>query len=402
MTEPLPEQDPQVRQTYPDEVRFVEVDGREIVLVGTAHVSRESADLVRRVIEAERPDRVCVELDEQRYKALVHKTDWEKLDLKQLIRGKQLTTLLVNLLLASYQKRLGQELGVMPGTELLAAAQAAEELGIPVSLCDRNVRVTILRAWRSMSWWKKNTLLAALLAGMFSRETLSEADLRELRRRDALTEMIAELARELPVLKRVLIDERDAYLAQKIRAAEGRRLVAVVGAGHLEGIERALATPAQHDLSPLETVPEPFPLGKVAGWLVPATIVAGLGALAWLKGPQVAGEHLRFWVLVTGTPCAIGAMLAAGHPATIVAAFVAAPITTLSPFLGAGYVTALVQAYFRPPRVHDIQSVADEVTQFGAWWRNRLLRVFLAFILPTIGAIVGTYIGGARILQDLF
>ena len=391
-----------VTRDYPEEVRIVEVDGREFVLVGTAHVSRESADLVRRVIEKEEPDRVCVELDEQRYKALTQKTNWEALDLKQLIRTKQLTTLLVNLLLASYQKRLGLKLGVMPGTELLEATRVAEEKGIPVSLCDRNVRITILRAWRSMSWWKKNTLLAALLAGIFGKEELSEDDLRELRQNDVLTELIQDLASEMPVLKRVLIDERDTYLAQKIRESEGKRIVAVIGAGHLDGICNSLTEGRDEELEPIERIPPALPIWKYAGWLIPAVIVGGLITLAWTKGPEVAGENLRFWILINGIPSGIGAMLALAHPVTILAAFLAAPITSLSPLIGAGYVTAFVQVYFQPPRVSDFQSVSEEILVFRSWWRNRLLRVFLAFILPTLGSVLGTYIGGAQIIRNLF
>jgi pheromone shutdown-related protein TraB len=380
----------------------VRAEGREFVLVGTAHVSKESADLVRRVIENERPDRVCIELDEQRYRALTQKQDWEKLDLKQLIRTKQLTTLLVNLLLGSYQKRLGLKLGVMPGTELLEAARAAEQHGIPVSLCDRNVRITILRAWRSMSWWKKNMLLAALLGGMFGKQEFSEDDLRELRQRDVLSELIGELARDLPVLKRVLIDERDGYLAQKIRESTGERVVAVVGAGHLDGIEAALVEGSRQDLAAIEQIPPVFPVWKIVGWLIPAAVVGGLVALALTKGPEVAGRNLRFWILINGVPSALGALLAAAHPMTVLAAFVAAPLTSLSPVIGAGYVTAFVQAYFRPPRVRDFQTVSEEILELRRWWSNRLLRVFLAFILPTLGSIVGTYVGGARILRDLF
>ena len=387
---------------YPEEVRILEVDGREFVLVGTAHVSRESADLVRRVIEEEQPDRVCVELDEQRFKALTQKTNWEALDLKQLIRTKQLTTLMVNLLLASYQKRLGLKLGVMPGTELLEAIHVAEEREVPVSLCDRNVRLTILRAWRSMSWWKKNTLLAALLTGVFGTEELSEEDLRQLRQRDVLSELIQDLAREMPALKEVLIDERDTYLAQKIRESEGHRVVAIVGAGHLDGIERALVEGRQEDLAKLEEIPETVPVVKIVGWTIPFIILGGLVALALTKGPEVAGENLRFWILINGIPSGIGAILAAAHPLTILAAFVAAPITSLSPVIGAGYVTAFVQAYFRPPRVRDFQAVSEDVFVFGAWWRNRLLKVFLAFLLPTLGSIVGTYVGGAQIIRNLF
>jgi pheromone shutdown-related protein TraB len=383
-------------------VQVVKVGDREFILVGTAHVSRESADLVRRVIEEERPDRVCIELDPQRFKALTEKTNWETLDLKQLIRTKQLTTLLVNLLLASYQKRLGLKLGVMPGTELLEASKTADEYGIPVSLCDRNIRVTMLRAWRSMSWWKKNMLLAALLGGIFGKQELSEQDLRELRQRDVLTELISELARDMPVLKRVLIDERDRYLAQKIREAPGDRIVAVVGAGHLRGIEQVLVEGRDADLSEIETIPEVFPVLKIVGWLVPIVIVMGLTALAVTKGPEAAGRDLRFWILINGVPASIGAMLALAHPATIVAAFVAAPLTSLSPLIGAGYVTAFVQVYFRPPRVRDFQTVSEEILELRCWWRNRLLRVFLAFILPTFGSVIGTYVGGARILRDLF
>lgn len=387
---------------YPQDVQVVRVGDREFILVGTAHVSRESAELVRRVIEAERPDRVCVELDEQRHAALTQKANWESLDLKQLIRTKQLTTLLVNMLLASYQKRLGLKLGVMPGTELLEATRVAEELGIPYSLCDRNVRVTILRAWRAMSWWKKNTLAAALLAGAFGKDEFSEEDLRELRQRDVLSDLIQELSREMPVLKRVLIDERDRYLAQKIRESSGRRVVAVVGAGHLEGIREALGREHEEDLAAIETIPPVVPVWKYVGWLIPAIIVGGLAALAAIKGPQVAGENLRFWILINGIPAGIGAILALAHPLTILAAFVAAPITSLSPLIGAGYVTAFVQAYFRPPRVRDFQTVSDEILQLRLWWRNRLLRVFLAFILPTLGSIVGTYVGGFRIIRELF
>jgi pheromone shutdown-related protein TraB len=319
-----------------------------------------------------------------------------------LIRTKQLTTLLVNLLLASYQKRLGLKLGVMPGTELLEATRVAEEKGIPVSLCDRNVRITILRAWRSMSWWKKNTLLAALLAGMFGKEELSEDDLRELRQNDVLTELIQDLATEMPVLKRVLIDERDIYLAQKIRESEGKRIVAVIGAGHLEGICNSLTEGRHEELETIERIPTALPIWKYAGWLIPAVIVGGLIALAWTKGPEVAGENLRFWILINGIPSGIGAILALAHPMTILAAFLAAPITSLSPLIGAGYVTAFVQVYFQPPRVRDFQSVSEEILVLRSWWRNRLLRVFLAFILPTLGSVLGTYIGGAQIIRNLF
>ncbi len=384
------------------DVQVVEVDGRRFVVVGTAHVSRESAALVREVIEAESPDAVCIELDAQRHRALTQGPDWASLDLRQLIRTHQLPTFVLHLLLGSYQKRLGMDLGVTPGVELLEAARAAEERGIPVELADRSVRVTILRAWRSLGWWRKNKLVAAILAGVFSGEKLSEDDLRELRRQDVLNDLIQELAREMPELKGALIDERDLYLAEKIRRTTGQKIVAVVGAGHAQGVARLLGEGQPVDLEPLDQVPAGSPVWKYVGWLIPASIVAVFGTLAWTRGPEVAGENLKLWALATGIPCGLGAIAALAHPLTILTAFVVAPITTLHPLLGAGHVTALVQAWVQPPRVRDFQTVSDDLGRASAWWRNRLLRVLLAFVLPSLGAMAGLYLGAGALLRELF
>jgi pheromone shutdown-related protein TraB len=384
------------------DVQVVEMDGRRFVLVGTAHVSRESAALVREVIEAESPDAVCIELDAQRHRALTQGPDWASLDLRQLIRTRQLPTFVLHLLLGTYQKRLGMDLGVTPGVELLEAARVAEERGIPVELADRSVRVTILRAWRSLGWWRKNKLVAAILAGVFSDQKLSEDDLRELRRQDVLTEMIRELAEEMPELKGALIDERDLYLAEKIRRTKGQKIVAVVGAGHAQGVARLLGEGQPVDLEPLDHVPAGSPVWKYVGWLIPASIVAVFATLAWTRGPDVAGENLKMWALATGIPCGLGAIAALAHPLTILTAFVVAPITTLHPLLGAGHVTALVQAWVQPPRMRDFQTVSDDLGRASAWWRNRLLRVVLAFVLPSLGAMAGLYLGGAALLRELF
>ena len=292
------------------DVHVIDVDGREFILVGTAHISRESAELVREVIEQERPDAVCVELDAQRYAALSQKQRWESLDLKQVIRSRQLAALIANLLLASYQKRLGGALGVMPGAELLEATKVGEELGIPVSLCDRDVRVTLRRAWASMSLFKKAQLLATFMASAFESPELDEEELRRLRERDVLTELMEELGRAMPDLKRVLIDERDAYLAQRIREVSGQRLVAVVGAGHVEGMLRALRDARDVDLHAIDTVPPVSSIWKWLGWGIPALILASLGWIAWTKGPEAAGENLLFWILANGIPSTLGAVVA--------------------------------------------------------------------------------------------
>jgi pheromone shutdown-related protein TraB len=391
------------REAAPPDVHTVRSGGREFILVGTAHVSRESAERVRETIERERPDRVCVELDEKRYEALSKKTQWESLDIRQVIRRKQLATLLVNLLLASFQRKIGGKLGVVPGTELLEATRAAEEHGIPFSLCDRNIRVTMLRAWRSMSLFQKFKLLAGLLESVFGDVEISEEELEKLRSQDVLSELMNEMAEAMPSLKTALIDERDTYLAEKIRAAEGDRIVAVVGAGHVEGIRRIMAEPEPGtDLAAIETIPPSFPLWRWIGWAIPVVILGSLGLIAWTQGGAVAGRNLLFWVLANGIPSAIGAVLALAHPLTVLAAFLCAPITSLTPVIGAGYVCAFVQAWVRPPLVQDFQTIWEDVGSFRRWWGNRLLKVFLALLIPSIGSMIGTYVGGYEIVTNLF
>jgi pheromone shutdown-related protein TraB len=382
----------------PSPVCAVRVEGREFLLVGTAHISQESVDLVREVIERERPDAVCVELDRQRYAALAERQRWDALDLKQVIRSRQLAPLVANLLLAAWQKRLGGALGATPGAELVEATRVADRLGIPFHLCDRDIRVTLRRAWASMSLWRRSRLLAALLAGMFERPEIDEAELRRLRERDVLSELMQELGRDMPELKRVLIDERDAYLARRIREVPGQRIVAVVGAGHVEGMRRALAEVTHFDLAPLDVVPPVSPLWKWLGWSVPALIAAALGWIAWRRGPAVAGANLWFWVLANGIPSTLGAAVALAHPVTVAAAFFVAPVTSLTPVIGAGHVLALLQAWLSPPRMADFDRLSDDASTPGGWWRSRLLRILLVFVLTTIGSLIGTWVGGARIV----
>ena len=405
----MPDQPPD-----PSDVRRIEVGavggvdgldgagGREIVLVGTAHVSRESSELVAAVIERERPDAVCIELDPQRYESLAQRRHWESLDLLELIRRQRLAALLANLVLASYQRRLGGALGVVPGAEMLEAARAAERLGIPVALCDRDVRVTLRRAWAATSLWRKAQLVGALATSLFERPELDEAELRRLRDRDVMTELMQELGAALPELKRVLIDERDAWLAERIRTTPGRRIVAVVGAGHLAGMERALRAGRPVDLAAFETIPPVGLAWRLVGWGIPALIV---GSLVWIgvrMGPEVAGQHLGAYVIATGLPTSLGAAAALAHPLTIAAAFLVAPITVLSPVIGAGHVLALVEAWLRPPLVAELERATHDAGRLRSWWANRLLRCLLVFVFTTLGAMTGAYLGLYELLSGLF
>ena len=394
--------EPADESSQANDVHRLEVDGRQFTLVGTAHISRESVDLVREVIENERPDCVCLELDAQRYEALSHEQRWEDFDLREVVRKRQLSTLMANLILASYQRRLGLQLGVTPGSELKEAGQTAEELGIPIALCDRDIRVTLRRAWNSLSLFRKSMLFSTLVASTFESPELSEEELRRIRQKDVLSELMAELGEAMPDLKRVLIDERDAFLAQKIREAEGEHVVAVVGAGHVQGMLAALASNLDVDLDAINEIPPVSPLWKWAGWAIPALIV---GSSAWIgasQGPAAAGDNAGFWFLANAIPSGIGGVLALAHPATVAAAFLSAPFTSLTPLIGAGYVAAFVQAWMRPPKVSEFKSVGADMSSPRAWWRNRLLKIFLVFILTTLGSVIGTWVGGIEIVGNLF
>jgi pheromone shutdown-related protein TraB len=387
---------------YSADVHRVRVDAREFIIVGTAHISQESADLVREVIERERPDCVCVELDAQRYAALSQKARWEALDLKQVIRDKQLAALFANLVLASYQKKLGGALGVLPGTELLEAAKAADALGIPISLCDRDVRVTLRRAWASMSFVKKFQLLSTLAVSIFESPEIGEEELRKLRDQDVLSELMRELGEAMPTLKRTLIDERDTFLTQNMKRAHGEKIVAVVGAGHVEGICRALPERRDVDLEEINLVPPVSAVWKWVGWGIPALIIGSLLFIGATKGAEVAGQNLLYWIVANGLPSTLGAILAFAHPITIAAAFFVAPVTSLTPVIGAGYVLAFLQAYVRPPVVKELEQLTDDIGVLRQWWRNRMLRIFLVFFLTTLGSLIGTYVGGYEIIKNLF
>lgn len=388
-------------QQYGDDVRIVQVQDKTIALVGTAHLSRQSIDLVERIISQERPDTVCIELDHRRYQTLSQPKSWENLDLKQLIRKKQLSTLLVSLILSAYQKRLGGQMGVMPGAELLTAAQTAEILGIPVLLCDRDVRITLRRAWRNTPWFKKGYLLAALVASFFEKPELDEEKLAAMRKQDVLAELMEELGTSLPHTKKVLIDERDLYMAEHIKQASGQRIVAVVGAGHLEGICQVIGTDHSAALAEITTVRPVSRSWKALAWLIPLGIILALMATGFRHGAEQFKANAIYWTLVNGIPAALGVIAARAHPATIATALVGAPFTSLTPLIGVGYVCAFVQVLFCPPLVREFEQIQNDISSFSGWWRNRLLRVFLVFLLSSLGSVLGTFLGSYRIFNTL-
>jgi len=384
------------------DIQRLTLDDREYVLVGTAHISKESVATVNSVIREENPDTVCVELDEQRHRALRNPRHWESLNLIQVLKQGQAPFLLANLALASFQKRMGLQTGVKPGAELAAAAETAENLGISLQLIDREIRTTLLRAWRKAGFWKKMNLFAALLASMFDSQKLNEEELAKLRQTDTLSAMLDEMAQVLPTVKTILVDERDTFMSHNIRKAPGKKIVAIVGAAHLPGILKKL----EHSFSPeeikeLAVVPPKSGVSKVLPWLIPA-IVVGLFVAGFMAGDtRQLAEAAIAWILANGLLSALGALLALGHPLTILAAFIAAPITSLNPTIGAGFITGLVQAIVSPPQVKDMEQVSEDIARWSGWWHNRLTRVLLVFFLSSLGSAIGTFVAFGW-LKNLF
>lgn len=376
-----------------DQPTILTIDGRQIILIGTAHISQESVDTVIHSIEEHQPDTVCVELDEQRYQSLINKKGWESLNIKEVIKKGQMPFLLTNLALSSYQKRMGLQTGVKPGAELAAAAQTAEERGMQVELVDRNIRTTLLRTWRKAGFINKMKVMAALLGSLFEKQDLDEAQLAELRSGDTLSQMLEEMGKLLPSVKTILVDERDTYMAYHIRNAHGEKIVAVVGAAHLPGIIKKL----NEDISPetiaeISNVPPKTTFSKIIPWLIPAIVIILFIGGFFFGDHQKLADAAVAWVLANGLLSALGALIAFGHPATVVSAFIAAPITSLNPTIGAGFVTAFVQAFVAPPTVHDMEHVGEDLTCIKGWWKNRLARVMLVFFFSSLGSAAGTFI----------
>lgn len=375
------------------DIHRISLPDKEIILVGTAHISQESVDTVIQTIRDEQPDTVCIELDEQRFQALRQGSQWESLNLKQIIRRGQVPYVMTNLALAAFQKRMGLQTGIRPGAEMAAAADAAEAEGMRVELVDRSIRTTLLRVWRKTGLWKKMQILASLIGSLFESQKVSEEELARLRQSDTLSAMLEEMSRMLPSVKTILVDERDIYMAYHIRNAPGTRIVAVVGAAHIPGISSLLDRDiSAQTIAEISRVPPKPVISKIIPWVIPA-IVVGLFVFGFFLGDrqQIAGAATA-WILANGLLSALGALIALGHPLTVISAFFAAPITSLNPTIGAGFVTGMVQVMAASPTVRDMERVGEDLVSVRGWWSNRLARVFLVFFFSSLGSSLGTFV----------
>ena len=387
---------------------IVERDGVRYTLLGTAHVSRASVDAVRAAIAGGEFDTVAVELDAQRLAALSDPDALARLDLVKVLREGKTALFAANLGLAAYQRRLAEQLGIEPGAELKAAVHDGKERGLAVHLIDRDVGLTFKRASQRLGWWERAKLGGGLVASLFADEEVGHDEIEKLKQGDLLESSFGEFAEDNPALYDAVISERDRYMAARLResatTAEGaRNVLAVVGAGHLQGLARHLREETASPVAirtELETVKEKsgFPWFTM---ILTAFVLGGFAWGFWRGGVDVGADLMLYWVLLTGSLGAIGCAAAGGHPLSILAAFIASPVTPLHPALASGTISALVEAWVRKPTYADFMALRDDVQSVRGWYRNRVARVLLNFFLTSLGTAIGVWAGGARMLGKL-
>lgn len=376
-------------------VTHLQYEGRDLYVVGTAHVSQRSVEEVSRLIEELRPDTVCIELDKTRLESMKDPKRWRSLDIFQVIRERKILFLLTSLALSGYQRRLGEKLGVRPGAEMLAAIEKADEVGAELVLVDRDIQATLKRTWGALTLWDRFQLVASLGGAVFAKDEISAEQVEALKDRDNIGSMIQQFAEAMPRLQIPLIDERDRFLISSAREAPGKTIVVVVGAGHVGGMERYLQTPV--DREELSKIPTPTLLMRSLKWVLPLIVLS-----AFYKGwvdheSEGLIDMLLAWVIPNSVLAALLSIVAGARPLTVLAALVASPITSLNPTIGAGMVAAYVEALQRRPTVADCEAL-NEVSSLRDWYGNRFTRVLLVGLAATLGSSLGAWVGAAWVV----
>ena len=372
-----------------ENIHRIVLEGREIILVGTAHVSRDSVELVAQVIDTEKPDTVCVELCKPRYEAIRQKDKWQQTDIVKVIREKRTSILLSQLIMASLQRKIALKFNVTPGEEMLRAIDRADAAGAQIILADREIRVTLLRTWRKMGFWSKVKFLPEVLLSLFGTDEITEEEIEKLKQHDVLELALQTIGEKMPDLKTTLIDERDLYLAHTISHAPGSRIVAVVGAGHVPGILKHIGE--EIDIDILNLIPEKGRWGKFAGWFFSLAIVGLFIAGFFYSGSQTSLRMIAWWAIITASFSALGAMILLAHPLTIIASAICAPITTLHPLIAAGWVAGLVEATLRKPQVKDFLALSDDIVSVRGFFRNKITRLLLLVAVVNLTTSIGTF-----------
>jgi pheromone shutdown-related protein TraB len=382
-----------------ENVTRLEYDGKTILLIATAHVSKQSVELVKQVVADEKPDSICVELDEQRYNNLQNPKAWESMDIVKVIKEKRVGFLLANLVLSSYQKRMAKKLKTNVGQEMLQGIACAKETGANLVLADRSIQTTFLRIWRKLNFWEKGKLIFSLLFSFLDDEEVTDEDLERLLHEDMLESALSEMRKQFPKIGDILISERDRYLAWKIRTAPGNKVVAVLGGAHVPGVKQHIFEGG--DVSELATVPAKKSVTKVIGWAIPAAILA-LIAYGFATSTETGMQQLSAWVLWNSGMAAAFTALSLAHPLSILTSFVIAPISSLNPMLACGWFSGLVEATVRKPTVKDVTSVPEDILSFKGFFKNRFLRILVVVVMANIGSSIGTVVAGLEIIRRLF
>lgn len=371
-------------------IEKITIKDKNIILVGTAHISKDSIAQVKETIEKEKPDTVCIELCKSRYDAITKRKRWEDTKITDIIKKNKTYLFLSNLLLAGFEKKMGKEVNVKPGSEMIEAIKIAKKHKIKIDLADRDIQITLKRAWIIMSFKEKLKLLAGLIEGIFfTDESIDKKDIEKLKEKDILNQMLKELGKQIPNAKKVLIDERDAYIAQKINDSKGKKIVAVVGAGHIEGIKKQIKR--NIDLKSLEKIPKKRSMTKYIAWSVPLIFLALIIYGFIGHGTEVTLNMLFKWLIINGSLSALGALIALANPITIAVAFLVAPLTSLNPMLAAGWFAGLTEAKLKEPKVKDFEALKD-INGITDFWRNKVTRILLIVALANLGSTIGTLI----------
>ncbi|MCX6801168.1 MAG: TraB/GumN family protein [Candidatus Diapherotrites archaeon] len=373
-------------------IERIKLKDREIILVGTAHISKESIKLVEETIDKENPDIIGIELDKERIQQLLSGQKWEQMNIVEVVKSGKTHLFLLNVLLSNIQKQLGIKVGVKPGAEMLVAVRKAQEKKIPIQLLDRDVRITLKRAFDGMKLIEKLKLGYSIIAGMFGYgEKITAEKIEELKQEDVMNKLMKELGGQLPSIKHVLVDERDLYIAEMIKRSPAKKIVAVVGAGHLKGIKETILEDKKVNLTELETTPKKTNYFAIIGYLIPFLFISMVAYAFWVKGIETTVSVLAAWFLVTGGCSAIGALLARAHPLSIITAFLAAPFTTLHPLLAAGWFSALAETRFNPPKVIDFENLSN-ISSISGFYKNKVTHLLIVAALTNLGATIGTLV----------
>jgi pheromone shutdown-related protein TraB len=388
-------------------LRQIHRDGVDYTIIGTAHVSRASAEAVKELAESGDYNAIAVELCQARYDALTAERKWTDLDLYKIIRQGKAGLVMANLALSAYQRRIADQFGIEPGAEMRAAAVAAKAMDIPLQLVDRDLATTLRRSYANVPWYKRLYLMAGLALGMVSSDEIDEEAIEKLKEGDILESTFTEFAEQSPELFEALIAERDRYMAARLREenmdTSGRKVLVVIGAGHMEGLANHLqdgTVSPQSERENLDRMPPRAKWPRLIPWAIMILVLLGF-FIGFSRSPELGWQLVIFWVAINGGLAALGALLARGHPLTILSAVVAAPLTSLNPTIAAGMVTGLVESWVRKPRVSDLENLRFDITSLKGWFRNPATRILLVFFLSNLGSAIGTWVAGFKIIEAL-